>query len=106
MRVSIAADYARIEEAALMQFLLSFYKWNPAHNCLVRNFRSDSSVSIPPSCSFWLFIAFFTSLAGLLRHNALQGRDNFDYIYKPLVDAWAHYDNSGPHPVLIDEEER
>jgi predicted ABC-type ATPase/DNA-binding transcriptional ArsR family regulator len=41
-----------------------------------------------------------------VRRRFKQGRDNFNGIYKPLVDAWAHYDNSGPHPVLIDEEER
>ena len=35
-----------------------------------------------------------------------QGRENFESIYKPQVDAWAHYDNSGAHPILIDEEER
>ena len=34
------------------------------------------------------------------------GRENFARIYKPLVDAWAHYDNSGERPILIDEEER
>jgi len=34
------------------------------------------------------------------------GRENFETIYKPLVDAWAHYDNSGPKPILIEEEEK
>jgi predicted ABC-type ATPase len=32
------------------------------------------------------------------------GWRNFDRLYKPLVDAWALYDNSGEGPVLIEEE--
>jgi hypothetical protein len=32
------------------------------------------------------------------------GLRNFDRVYKPLVDAWALYDNSGEGPVLIEEE--
>ena len=34
------------------------------------------------------------------------GRKHFENVYKPLVDAWAHYDNSGDQPVLLGEEER
>jgi len=34
------------------------------------------------------------------------GACNFHEVYKPLADAWALYDNSGDHPVLIEEEER
>jgi predicted ABC-type ATPase len=29
---------------------------------------------------------------------------NFERLYKPLVDAWALYDNSGERPVLVDQE--
>ena len=34
------------------------------------------------------------------------GQENFERIYKPLVDAWAHYDNAGPEPILIEEKQR
>jgi predicted ABC-type ATPase len=34
------------------------------------------------------------------------GWRNFERIYKPLVDAWAVYDNSGDAPVLIEVEEK
>ena len=40
-----------------------------------------------------------------VRRRFKLGRENFETIYKPIVDCWAHYDNSGPQPVLIDEEE-
>lgn len=33
------------------------------------------------------------------------GREHFETVFKPLVDAWAHYDNSGPRPILIEEDE-
>jgi predicted ABC-type ATPase len=29
---------------------------------------------------------------------------NFEHVYKPLVDGWALYDNSGDRPVLIEAE--
>ena len=32
------------------------------------------------------------------------GWRNFERVYKPLVDAWVLYDNSGDAPVLIEEE--
>ena len=41
-----------------------------------------------------------------VRRRFKLGHANFARIYKPLVDAWAHYDNSGERPILIDEEER
>jgi predicted ABC-type ATPase len=41
-----------------------------------------------------------------VRRRFKAGRTHFEEIYKQLVDAWAHYDNSGDQPVLIDEEER
>lgn len=34
------------------------------------------------------------------------GWRNFERVYKPLVDGWALYDNSGDAPVLIEEEGR
>lgn len=40
----------------------------------------------------------------LRRYSA--GHRNFSKLYKPLVDAWALYDNSGTTPALLDEEER
>lgn len=41
-----------------------------------------------------------------IRRRFEAGNTNFECIYKPLVNAWAHYDNSGDHPVLLAEEER
>lgn len=32
-----------------------------------------------------------------------QGWDNFQHLYRPLADAWAVYDSSGPIPFLIDD---
>ena len=34
------------------------------------------------------------------------GWRNFEQVYKPLVDRWASYDNSGEGPVLIEAEGR
>ena len=31
-----------------------------------------------------------------------RGREHFETLYKPLVDAWMLYDNSGEAPMLID----
>jgi predicted ABC-type ATPase len=31
-----------------------------------------------------------------------RGREHFETLYKPLVDAWMLYDNSGEVPLLID----
>jgi predicted ABC-type ATPase len=33
------------------------------------------------------------------------GRRNLESVYKPLVDQWVLYDNSGNSPVLIDGQE-
>jgi predicted ABC-type ATPase/DNA-binding transcriptional ArsR family regulator len=41
-----------------------------------------------------------------VRRRFTLGQQNFETIYKPSVNAWAHYDNSGPKPILIEEEER
>ena len=38
----------------------------------------------------------------VIRRRFEAGRKNFDRIYKPLVDAWAVYDNSGETPKLIE----
>lgn len=34
------------------------------------------------------------------------GRENFERLYAPIVDAWALYNNSGPQPVLLDWNEK
>ena len=41
-----------------------------------------------------------------VRRRFMLGREHFERIYKPRVDAWAHYDNSGPNPILVEEAER
>jgi predicted ABC-type ATPase len=41
-----------------------------------------------------------------IRRRFYAGIENFNVLYKPLIDAWALYDNSGPAPILIEEEER
>ncbi len=38
------------------------------------------------------------------RHYA--GKDYFDRLYAPMVDAWALYDNAGAMPVLVDWSEK
>jgi predicted ABC-type ATPase len=38
----------------------------------------------------------------VVRRRFLAGLENFDQIYKPLVDEWLHYDNAGSEPVLLD----
>jgi predicted ABC-type ATPase len=37
----------------------------------------------------------------VVRRRFASGRENFESIYKALVDEWRLYDNSGPRPVLI-----
>jgi predicted ABC-type ATPase len=37
-----------------------------------------------------------------IRRRFRNGLDNFHRLYRPLVDAWALYDNSGPAPVLLE----
>lgn len=39
----------------------------------------------------------------IIRRRYRQGWNNFHDIYKPLVDAWQVYDNSGTLPLLIEE---
>lgn len=41
-----------------------------------------------------------------IRRRFETGKNHFEHIYKPLVNAWAHYDNSGTQPILLEEEER
>lgn len=36
-----------------------------------------------------------------VRRRFTAGLDNFERLYKPIVDAWALYDNSGIAPVLL-----
>lgn len=37
----------------------------------------------------------------VIRRRFELGRDNFETIYKPIVDEWCLYDNSGTAPVLM-----
>jgi predicted ABC-type ATPase len=37
-----------------------------------------------------------------IRRRFASGIENFHRIYKPLVDTWMHYDNSGNEPILLD----
>ena len=36
-----------------------------------------------------------------VRRRFERGRDHFETLYKPLVDAWMLYDNAGDTPILI-----
>jgi predicted ABC-type ATPase len=38
----------------------------------------------------------------VIRRRFAAGWSNFEWLYRPLVDYWALYDNSGDVPVLID----
>ena len=37
------------------------------------------------------------------RRRYVAGWRNFQQKFKLLVDAWAHYDNSGERPVLVEQ---
>lgn len=39
----------------------------------------------------------------VIRRRFAAGLANFEQLYKPVVDEWAEYDNSGKEPVLIAE---
>lgn len=41
-----------------------------------------------------------------IRRRFRSGIDNFHHLYRPLVDAWVLYDNSGAAPVLLEWGER
>lgn len=39
----------------------------------------------------------------VIRRRFAAGLHNFENLYKPIVDEWALYDNSGGEPILIEE---
>lgn len=39
----------------------------------------------------------------VIRRRFASGWRHFNETYKHLVDAWVHYDNSGPEPVIFDQ---
>ncbi|MCP5443684.1 MAG: Zeta toxin family protein [Chromatiaceae bacterium] len=39
----------------------------------------------------------------IIRRRFASGLSNFENLYKPAVDEWALYDNSGTEPILIEE---
>ena len=41
----------------------------------------------------------------VIRRRFVAGRNNFERLYAPCVDAWALYDNSGAQPELLDWSE-
>lgn len=41
----------------------------------------------------------------VIRRRFDSGLRNFHEVYKPLVDDWTHYDNSGAAPVLIESKD-
>jgi predicted ABC-type ATPase len=41
----------------------------------------------------------------VIRRRFVTGRRNFHERYKFLVDVWAHYDNSGERPALVEQGE-
>ena len=38
----------------------------------------------------------------IIRRRFDAGLRNFEVLYKPLVDGWVHYDNSGSEPVILE----
>lgn len=42
----------------------------------------------------------------IIRRRFAAGQSNFDRLYAPQVDAWAVYNNSGPHPLLLNWSEK
>ena len=42
----------------------------------------------------------------VIRRRFQAGRENFLSLYKPLADAWRHYDNAGEEPLLIASNEQ
>jgi predicted ABC-type ATPase len=42
----------------------------------------------------------------IIRRRFAAGRENFERLYAPIVDAWALYDNSGSHPELLEWSEK
>jgi predicted ABC-type ATPase len=41
----------------------------------------------------------------IIRRRFASGKDNFDTLYKPIVDSWLYYDNSGEEPILLEAKE-
>ena len=39
----------------------------------------------------------------VIRRRFDAGLRNFEQLYKPLVDEWVLYDNSGEEPICLDE---
>jgi len=39
--------------------------------------------------------------ASVVRRRFRLGWTNFEQVYRPLVDRWLLYDNSGPIPILL-----
>lgn len=39
----------------------------------------------------------------VIRRRFAAGLSHFETLYKPLVDTWALYDNSGDEPILVEE---
>lgn len=42
----------------------------------------------------------------VIRRRFAAGRENFEHLYAPKVDAWVLYDNAGTQPVLLDWSEK
>ena len=40
---------------------------------------------------------------GVVSFKTFAGRENFETLYKPIVDEWFHYDNARREPVLLDK---
>ena len=40
-----------------------------------------------------------------IRRRFVRSWDNFNLLYKPLLDSWAVFDTSGDTPVLLDQSE-
>jgi predicted ABC-type ATPase len=38
----------------------------------------------------------------VVKRRSFSGRDNFETLYKPMVDEWFHYNNVGREPILLD----
>ena len=41
----------------------------------------------------------------VIRRRFAVGRENFERLYAPRVDAWMLYDNAGTQPILLDWSE-
>ena len=44
--------------------------------------------------------------AAVVRRRFKKGWENFEQLYRPIVDRWELYDNSGLKPVLLDRGKR